>query len=61
MIDNHVERKMILNENDSRTISYDSRSIKNDTKDSHLLNVLFQNAFTGNVAIDIYGGRNALV
>ena len=40
---------------------YDSWWIKNDTKDSHLLNCMFQNAFTGNVAIDIYGGRDALV
>jgi hypothetical protein len=31
-----------------------------DVKDSHLLNFLFQNAFTGNVAIDIDGGRNVL-
>jgi hypothetical protein len=39
---------------------YYLREIKNDTKDSKLLNFLFQNAFTGNVAIDIYGGRDAL-
>ena len=62
MIDDHVERKMILNENDSRTMSSLRFTVnKNDTKDSHLLNFLFQNAFTGNVAIDIYGGRDALV
>ena len=40
---------------------YDSRWIKNDTKDSHLLNCMFQNACTGNVAIYIDGGRDALV
>jgi len=62
MIDDHVERKMILNENDSRTMSSLRFTVnKNDTKDSHLLNFLFQNAFTGNVAIDIYGGIDALV
>ena len=34
--------------------------IKNDTKESHLLYFLFQNAFVGNVASNIYGGRDAL-
>ena len=65
MIDDHVERKMILNENDSRTMPSLRFTVNkkklNDTKDSHLLNFLFQNAFTGHVAIDIYGGRDALV
>ena len=34
---------------------YDSRWIKNDTKDSHLLNCMFQNAFTGNVPLTFMG------
>jgi len=62
MIDDQVERKMILNENDSRTMSSWRFTVnKNDTKDLHLLNFLIQNAFTGNIVIDIYGGRDALV
>ena len=52
MLDDHVERKMILNENlcDSRTMSSLRFTVnkKNDTTDSH----------TGNVVIDIYGGRD---
>jgi hypothetical protein len=62
MIDDHVERKMILNENDPQTMSSLRLTInKNDTKDLHLLNFLTQNAFTGNIAIDVYGDRDALV
>ena len=62
MIDDHVERKMISNENDSWTMSsLQFNTIKNDTKDSHLLNFLFQNAFTGNATIDIYGVGDAFV
>jgi hypothetical protein len=34
---------------------------KNDTKESHLLNfTILQNAFMGNVAITIYGARDAI-
>jgi hypothetical protein len=61
MIDDHVERKMILNENDSQTMSPLFTINKNDTKDLHLLIFLIQNAFTGNNAIDIYEDRDALV
>jgi hypothetical protein len=64
MIDDyHGERKMILNENYSRASRrHFSQSIKNDTKKSHLLYFLcFKNAFIGNVAINIYGCRDALV
>ena len=63
MIDDHVERKMILNENDSWTMSSLRLTVnkKRHKKDSHLLNFIFQSAFTGNVAIDIYGGGGALV
>ena len=58
----HVERKMILNENDPQTMSSLRLTInKNDTKDLHLLIFLIQNAFTGNSAIDIYEDRDALV
>ena len=62
MIDDHVERKMILNENDPQTMSSLRLTInKNDTKDLHLLIFLIQNAFTGNSAINIYEDRDALV
>ena len=59
MIADQVERKMMFNENDSRSMSslWFTVNKKNETKDSHLLTFLFQNTFTGNVAIDIYGGR----
>ena len=54
MIEDHVERKIILNENDSRTMSSLRVTVnKKTTQQIHLLNFLFQNAFTGNVAIDI--------
>jgi hypothetical protein len=52
---------MILNENDSQTMSSLFTINKNDTKDLHLLIFLIQNAFTGNSAIDIYEDRDALV
>jgi hypothetical protein len=50
--DYHGQRKMILNKNDSL--------IKNDKKESHFLNVLFQNAFIGNDVSNIHGSRDSL-
>ena len=62
MIDDyHGERKMILNENDSRAISSWRITVdKSDTKESQLY-FLFQIVFIWNVAINIYGNRDDLV
>jgi hypothetical protein len=59
MIDDHVERKMILNENDSQTMSSLRLTIiKNDTKDLHLLFFLIQNVLTGNSAMFNEANKN---
>jgi hypothetical protein len=62
MIDDyHGERKIILNENNSRAMSSLWFTInKNDFKESSKF-AMFQKTFIGNVAITIYAGRNALV
>jgi hypothetical protein len=55
---------MILNENFTRTMPSLRSTVdkkKNDTKESKSIFSMFQNAFIGNVAIYIYGGRNDLV
>ena len=62
MIDDyHGERKIMLNENNSRSMSSLWFTVnKNDFKKSSKF-AMFQKTFIGNVAITIYAGRNALV
>ena len=61
MINNYYwDHKRILNENDSQAIS-SSQFIVNRKSHKRSTFSMFQNAFIGYVAVNIYGSRNALV
>ena len=53
---------MILNKNVTRTMPSLRSTVdkKNDKKEKKSIFNMFQNAFIGNVGIDIYGGRDDL-
>ena len=61
--DYHRERKMILNEKDSRAMSSSGFMVnkKQHKRITSSIFSMFQNAFIGNITITIFGSKDALV